>query len=176
MAGARATTVRPPVQATGRVVRDREGLELLVERRISATAGDVWEWLTASGRLKKWIGGWKGTAEVGADIQFTIDGTTRVVTVLACEPQKRLALRWDGDALRVSLAHLDGSTVIYLAQRIGSPREAGAMGPMWEYYLDRLIAARSGASMPELGDYMPSQRPYFERLATDGDPEAWRGR
>jgi uncharacterized protein YndB with AHSA1/START domain len=169
------------IQATGRVVRDREGLEVIIERRIAAPADEVWEWLTVSARLRKWIGSWKGQAAVGATIDFTMlfeEGSgSEKVTILECLPVERLALEWrvgaDTWRVRVSLADVDGTTVVYFSQRLAEARQAGSIGPGWEYYLDRLIAARSGSALPAFEDYYPVLRPYYERLAMDGDPVGW---
>jgi len=172
------------VQATGRVVRDRRGLDLIVERRVPAPASEVWKWLTAPTHLKKWIGTYKGAPVVGGEISFTMsfeDGSAASrVTVSECTPESRFVLDWVADDdpwhVAISLADLGSSTVVFLAQRVSGPEQAGQVGPGWEYYLDRLLAARAGSAMPEWDDYFPSQVPYYERLATDGDPIAWTGR
>jgi uncharacterized protein YndB with AHSA1/START domain len=169
------------IQATGRVVRDRQGLELIVERRVLAPASDVWEWLTVPANLKKWIGTWKGKPVVGGHIEFTMTAEEGAgpepVTILECIPNQRLRCEigvpgqtW---RLAVSLAEIDGVTVVYLSQRLDTARDAGSMGPGWEYYLDRLIAARDGRPLPAFDAYFPVQRPYYERLAMDGDPVGW---
>ncbi|WP_198958148.1 MULTISPECIES: hypothetical protein [Amycolatopsis] len=36
----------------------------------------------------------------------------------------------------------------------------GEIGPGWEYYLDLLVAARTGAPRPEFTDYYPAVKPY----------------
>ena len=141
------------LQATGRVVRDREGLELLVHRRLPLPAAKTWEWLTSPRRLKRWA---------------------ESVTVLEQQPETRFTATWGKDAtpVTVSLADLGGATVVYASHRVESARDAGVSGPALEYLLDRLVAAQSGATMPKRQSYLP-QRPYYERLAMDGDPEAW---
>lgn len=172
------------VQATGRVVRDRRGLDLIVERRVAAPAAEVWKWLTAPAQLKKWIGTYKGSPVVGGTIAFSMSfedaAGSQQVTVTECKPESRFVLDWVADEdpwhVAVSIADLGSSTVVFLAQRISDPKQAGEVGPGWEYYLDRLLAARGGTTMPDWDDYFPSQVPYYERLATDGDPIAWVGR
>lgn len=168
---------RPPVQATGRVVRDRDGLELLVQRRLPLSVADAWKWMTASSQLKKWIGTWKGTPAVGAVVALTMTfekgAAPEDITILECVPEERLLVESDEGRFGFSLAEVDGSTIVYFHQRVADYREAGNMGPGWEYYLDRLVAAQSGSTMPEFSDYYPSQQPYFERLGLDGDPENW---
>ena len=166
------------IQATGRVVRDRRGLELILERRIPASAEETWEWLTSAPQLKKWIGRLAGKPAVGGTVNFTMsfekDAAAEPVTILECLPPRRLQLEWlvgaDTWRVTVSLAEVDGATIVYLSQRLSGYREAGSVGPGWEYYLDRLVAAQAGNRMPDFDNYFPAQRPYFERLAMDGEP------
>jgi len=141
------------LQATGRVVRDRDGLELLVHRRLPVPTPKAWEWLTSPRRMKRWA---------------------ESVTVLEQQPETRFTATWGTDAapVTVSLADLDGSTVVYVSRRVTSAQHAGVSGPALEFTLDRLVAAQSGATMPKRDSYLP-QQPYYERLAMDGDPDAW---
>ena len=41
--------------------------------------------------------------------------------------------------------------------------------PGVRFALDRLVAAQAGSALPRLADYA-TQRPYYERLALDGEP------
>ena len=174
------------VQATGRVVRDDLGLELIVQRRLPLPAVEAWEWLTAPARLKKWMGTLKGRPGVGATMQLTMtaeDGSpTEPIEVLECDPLRRFVVEQrTGDQawrLRMSLAETtvpsgEVSTTVFLGHRLDNARLAGEVGPGWEYYLDRLVAAVGDGPMPDFADYYPQQRPYFERLAMDGDPVGW---
>jgi uncharacterized protein YndB with AHSA1/START domain len=174
------------VQATGRVVRDAIGLELIVQRRLPVPAAEAWEWVTAPARLKKWIGTIKGRAEVGATLQLTMTAErgspAEPIEVLECDPLRRYVVEQrTGDQvwrLRISLAETtlpngEESTTVFLGHRLDNARLAGEVGPGWEYYLDRLVAAVGDAPMPDFTDYYPQQRPYFERLAMDGDPVGW---
>jgi uncharacterized protein YndB with AHSA1/START domain len=164
------------IQGTGRVVRDRKGLELIVERRLPAPAEEAWEWLTSSARLKSRIGSFKGQPAVGATVNFTMalekGAAPEPVRIVRCDRPERFALDWQADdspwRVTVSLVEIDGATVVYLSQRLSDYREAGTVGPGWEYYLDRLLAAHGGTAMPDFANYFPTQRPYFERLAMDG--------
>ena len=141
------------LQATGRVVRDRDGLELLVQRRLPVPSATAWEWLTSPRRLRRWA---------------------ESATVVDRQPQSRFTATWGPDAspVTVSLAELDGSTIVYVSHRVSSARQAGVSGPALEFTLDRLVAAQSGSAMPNKDAYLP-QQPYYERLAMDGDPDAW---
>lgn len=169
------------VQPTGRVNRDALGLELIVSRRIPDPAAEVWEWVTAPAQVKQWFGSFRGTPKAGSTVTLKMlaeDGTPSVrMRVLECVPGERYVVESVGMDpvwhITVSVADLGGASRVFLAQRIRTAREAGSVGPGWEYYLDRLIAARDGTPMPDFSSYFPSQQPYYERLAMDGDPIAW---
>jgi hypothetical protein len=147
------------MQATGRIVRDNQGLELLIERRLTAPADDVWRWLTVPARLAKWM------------------PAPKSLTTTVLEPNERV--RFEGVAgdqawrIDLSIAEVDGVTTVFASHRLAGARQAGDVGPMWEFILDRLVAAHGAHPAPRMDDYFPSQRPYFERLAMDGDPVGW---
>ena len=138
--------------ASGRVVRDRAGLEVIVERRLALPAADVWVWLTAPARTKRWTAATLVPVEAGARVEALGDD-------------------WHG---MISLAALDHGTVLYAKERVDTARAAGDAGPRWEHALDRLGAAidRSSAPAPH-AQYRAVLRPVYERLAMDGDPVAW---
>lgn len=163
-----------PLQPSGEVVRDRRGLSLLLERTVRLPADEAWEWLTTAARLKRWIGIWKGTPEVGAQLQFTMtaeEGSpTEPLTITRCEPGSRLGIVWGGHRISVAIAQVGQSTTVYLSQEIADWREAGSWGPGWEWYLDRMLAAQSGASIPGFEQYLSVQRPYYERIALQVEP------
>jgi uncharacterized protein YndB with AHSA1/START domain len=174
------------VQATGRVVRDAIGLELIVQRRLPLPAAEVWEWMTAPARLKQWMGVLRGRPAVGATLQLKMtaeDGApTEPLEVIECDPLRRYVVEQGTGGqvwrLRVSLAETtlvtgEPVTTVFLGHRLDSARLAGDVGPGWEYYLDRLVAAVDGTPMPDFADYYPQQKPYFERIAMDGDPVGW---
>lgn len=140
------------VQPTGRVVRDKQGLELLLERRIHSDATTVWSWLTKPTHQKKWLGGAITVTEGDAPLRVVLD---------------------DGAPVVISLAEVDGITMLFVAGRISDWKAAGLAGPRWELALDSLSAGISGDPTPDPDGYLPSQRPYYERLAMDGDPVSW---
>lgn len=169
------------VPPTGRVARDADGLEVIVSRSIPAPASEVWEWVTRPEQVRRWYGAFRGTPRPGSvhSVKLTAEeGSPTVrIAVVECVPGERYVIETAGVAapwrITVSVADLGASSRLFIAQRIETAREAGEAGPGWEYYLDRLIAAREGGRMPDFADYFPSQRPYYERLAMDGDPVAW---
>ena len=170
-----------PIQATGRVVRDRSGLELIVERRVPLSADETWQWITSPAKLKKWVGTRRGTPVVGGTFEFTMtaeDGAEATTASLeVCEPGTRYTVSFGVGAeiwrVTISLADLGSTTALYLKQRLTNARDAGSIGPGWEWYLDRMLAAIAGQPMPDFDAYLTDQRPYYERLAMDGDPVSW---
>ena len=42
---------------------------------------------------------------------------------------------------------------------------AGEIGPGWEYYLDNLLASRTGSPLPDFADYYPSMQAYYQDQA-----------
>lgn len=138
--------------ASGRVVRDRAGLEVIVERRLALPAPELWVWLTNPARTKRWTN----------------------ATLVSLEEGARVEALGDGWHAMLSLAALDHGTVLYAKERIDTARAAGDVGPRWEHTLDRLAAAiaRSEAPAP-VTQYLAVLRPAYERLAMDGDPVAW---
>ena len=65
-------------------------------------------------------------------------------------------------------------TTLTLGQRLHDPAEAADMGPGWDYYLDRLAAARAGTPQPEWETYYPALAGTTRRLARPGRREALR--
>ena len=45
--------------------------------------------------------------------------------------------------------------------------QLGEIGPGWEYYLDQLVASKTGAALPDFNDYYPAQREYYADLASE---------
>ena len=95
------------MQPTGRVVRDRRGLELLLERRIPADAATVRNWLTKPHHQRKWL---------GAAVPVT-DGDSPMRIVLD-----------DGAPVVISLAEVDGVTHVLICGSAGQATEVDAAG------------------------------------------------
>lgn len=162
------------VQPTGNVVRDDTGPQLFLERRVPASVEETWQWLTSPARLKRWIGAVRGEPVAGGTLRITMaESEAQAVTVTRCEPGIRFDLAWtasdDPRTVSVSVAGVGAATMVYLSQRVADWREAGEAGPRWELALDRLVAAHAGGPVPRPADYA-TQRPYYERLALDGEP------
>jgi uncharacterized protein YndB with AHSA1/START domain len=163
----------PPdvAHATGRFAHRDDGLYLLFDRIFSAAPEAVWESLTKPEALHGWIGTYTGSPRTGA-VRFRMesknDSSWEYVSILECKEPSRLALDMgeDDDAWRI-LAHLhegSGKTVLTFGLRLHSAAEAATFGPVWDYYLDRLVAARSHHPVPTFSRYFPALQAYYQEL------------
>ena len=84
----------------------------------------------------------------------------------ACDPPRHLAVtsQMPGEAdasatwqMVLDLAEVDGVTTLTFGQSLPDPAMAESVGPGWEYYLDRLVAAEEGRDPATLvwDDYYP---------------------
>jgi uncharacterized protein YndB with AHSA1/START domain len=164
------------VKATGRLDRS-DGADVVVfERRFAAPVDDVWAAVTESDRLARWIGTWTGDPAVGS-VEFTMnaEGEGAAATtyeIRACEPPRRLAVHaedefgvWD---LVVELTPEGAGTLLVLRQRLADPATLDSTGPGWDYYLDRLVAAETGADPAAVDwdrDYYPALQEHYRQIA-----------
>ncbi len=162
---------RPPT-ATGRRV-EREGLDRVAfDRTFRAPIEDVWAAVTDSGRLARWIGSWTGDPTTGSvDFRMLYEGDDMPVEVMhieECDEPRRLSLRsahpaeQEGDPevvwlMELDLVERDGVTTLTFSQSVPTPGWAEGVGPGWDYYLDRLVAAETGADPAaiDFDDYHP---------------------
>ncbi len=151
-------TTTPTPKATGRV-QEREGTAYLVfERTFRAPIADVWAAVTESDRLVRWIGHWNGDPTSGAvSFYMTAEAATHpprrststsatrrgdVVMRSARPDDHSLEWRWE-----IDLAEADGVTTLTFAQEVGDDLLAESVGPGWDYYLDRMVAAENGEDL-----------------------------
>jgi uncharacterized protein YndB with AHSA1/START domain len=151
-------------ETTGRIEK-RDGQHVLVQtRRLRAPLEDVWAAVTEPDRLARWIGTWQGDPTSGS-VQFRMlfegDHPAETMTIRLCEPPRRLHLTSQvGDEvwlLDLDLSHVDGVTTVTLTQPGVTAEQASSVGPGWDYYLDRLVDAETGAD-PALRDF---ERDYY---------------
>jgi uncharacterized protein YndB with AHSA1/START domain len=151
----------------------RDGSEHVVfVRTFSAPIGDVWAACTEPHRMERWIGTWTGDPASGEiTFRMTAEGDAvpeEVYLVEACEPPSRFAVRSrdaapfseDGSGPRVTWRHTleltesDGVTTLTFTQAVPDgpvgADVAASVGPGWDYYLDRLVAAVDGADPAEV--------------------------
>ena len=164
------------IKETGR----REVVEALdsvvFERTFSAPIESVWAAVTESERLERWIGTWDGDATAGSVVfRMNAEGdatSAETVTIHDCDPPRRLAVttNMDGESdswhLVLELAEDQGITTLTFSQPIPDPEMASSVGPGWEYYLDRLVAAETEQDVAAVNwdDYYPAQSDYYREL------------
>ncbi len=167
---------------SGRVLRGPDGWDIALSRDVSDTVPNVWRDVTDPARTALWFGPWDGEGREGGIVAVRLafeDGApTSELRIDACDPGRRLAVTMLDDygewRLELLLESAEGSTDttrLTLVQHLGDDEAAVAdmvasVGPGWEYYLDMLVAARSGSALPEFDDYYPSQSAYYAAQVT----------
>jgi uncharacterized protein YndB with AHSA1/START domain len=156
-------------QPTGRVVPTSDGADLILTRAFRATIDDVWKSVTDPNCTVRWFGRWEGDAGPGKYVtlhmSFEKDAAPGQVLIETCRPPHQLAVSMKdeyGDwRLELSLEQTGDVTTLTFVQHLTDTKSVGDTGPGWEYYLDMLIASRSGTPLPNFADYYPAQRDYF---------------
>lgn len=173
-------TTHPSPTGTREVI---DGLPYIVFRRtFAAPIDDVWAAVTEPERLARWIGTWQGDPRSG-EVTFQMlyedeDMPAEVFAIEECEPPRTLVITstipYDGENtepwhLRLSLTEADGTTTFTFAQNVPSPEMAEGVGPGWDYYLDRLVAAEAGHDVAaiDFGAYHPAMAPHYKALFPD---------
>lgn len=156
--------------ATGRKeVRDGQPY-VVFTRTFRAPIDDVWAAVTESERLARWIGSWTGDPDDG-HVMFRMlfegdEHPAERMDIEECRPPHHLSLRStapgpDGTSqiwqLLLDLAESDGVTTFTFSQSVPEPTMAESVGPGWDYYLDRMVAAETGGDPGSLDfdDYYP---------------------
>lgn len=173
-----STTVMP----TGQRQR-RNGVDYVVfTRTFRAPVEDVWAAVTEPRRLERWVGTWTGDPTTG-QVAFRMtaegeDAEEEIQRIDVCEPPHRLVTRSvtpgpDGTdeiewVLELDLAGSDGVTTLTFAQVVHDAEMASTVGPGWEYYLDRLVAAETSAEVADVSwdDYYPAQVDHYRSIFT----------
>jgi uncharacterized protein YndB with AHSA1/START domain len=144
---------------TGRI-EERDGQLVLVQtREFRAAIEDVWAAVTEPERLARWIGTWTGDPTTGSvTFAMTFEGQEEgdAMVIRVCEPPHRLHVtsqvgeeRWP---LELDLTHANGVTTLTFSQPGILLEQVGNVAPGWDYYLDRLVDAETGAD-PALRDW-----------------------
>lgn len=164
---------------TGHYTLKPDGLYLQFDRLFHAPIEDVWFSLTNPNAMKSWIGTYTGRPETGAvkfHMEFEDSDEWQNVSILECSPPHRfLADSGPGPSGVRVFCHLvegGGMTTLTLGQRLQSPADAATMGPGWDFYLDRLTAARAGRALPDWEQYYPAFSSHYKELYV---PSAARG-
>jgi uncharacterized protein YndB with AHSA1/START domain len=118
---------------------------------------EVWAALTEPDRMVRWIGTYEGERAVGATGTFTMTHEDEPVgepmTIVACEPPRRLVVEWvqqDTDAWRVDLelSTEGGRTVLRFVQVFGSDADVTDFALGWHWYLAKFGAEVDGSPVP----------------------------
>jgi uncharacterized protein YndB with AHSA1/START domain len=158
---------------TGDVVRTPAGLDLVLTRRFAAPAEDVWASVVEPDRTARWLGPWRGEGAPGKTVQLRLsfeEGAPWTdVAIEACEPPRRLAVATLDEAgawrMELTLAEAGGVTELRFVQHRDDAAGIGEIGPGWEWYLDRLVAARDGVDALAFDAYYPAMKARYEALA-----------
>lgn len=146
-------------------------------RTFRAPVEDVWAAVTESDRLARWIGEWTGDPSEGT-VQFRMafegDAAPERMQIDECRAPHLLRLTStvvtdDGEEswrFRIDLAEEAGVTTLTFAQDVPDAAMAAGVGPGWEYYLDRLVAAETGGDPATVvwDDYYPALSEPYRRL------------
>jgi uncharacterized protein YndB with AHSA1/START domain len=82
------------------------------------------------------------------------EGGSQALTILECDPPRRLVLQWASEPhwrVDLDLSVQDGRTVLLFTQVLAGPDGVGDVAAGWHWYLDKLDAELSGAPQP--GDW-----------------------
>lgn len=164
---------------TGRHVR-RDDVDLLVlERDLDLPVRELWAAVTDSGRLARWFGTWEGDPASGrVRVRMTAEGEDVEAAeweVRACEPPHRVALHradaygvWD---VELTVAEAGGGARLTFAQVVHDPAALESIGPGWDWYLDRLVAAETGGDPATLDwdAYYPALAAHYRAVASTLD-------
>ncbi|NYE93938.1 hypothetical protein FHU41_000159 [Psychromicrobium silvestre] len=152
-------------QMTGHRETENGADWMVLERQLSGDLAASWRVVTDSASLDRFIGRWEGDPASGqVDFYMTAEGSTDANTyrVLECTPQQRyvveseyMGMVWQ---LAISLRTAENGTTLRFAQRYEPDMDAASIGPGWEYYLDRLVAAEAGEDVNSVlwDDYYPA--------------------
>jgi uncharacterized protein YndB with AHSA1/START domain len=154
-------------QPSGQVV----GNDLILMRMFRATIDDVWTSVTKSESTARWFGPWEGEAGPGKIVRLQLvhekGQPWTDLTIEECEAPHRLTLAMKDEfgawRIELTLTQTDDTTTLRFVQHLSNRELAGDVGPGWEYYLDMLVAAREGKTLPSFEDYYPSQKAYYMR-------------
>jgi uncharacterized protein YndB with AHSA1/START domain len=161
---------------------DTEARTLVLTRSFAAPIDDVWASVTESDRLARWFGTWTGDPADGwVMVSMNAEpeeGSPTRFAIEACEPPRLLRVsatdvfgHW---VLVVELAEEGSGTLLTFRHEELDPASAHEVGPGWEWYLDRLVAAVSGEEPPGLAafetDYMTMGDGYAAMAAPPAPP------
>ena len=120
------------------------------------------------------IGSWSGDPASGSvDFRMTAEAEDAPIEphrILECDPPRRLVTESaspEDDAtvwrLEVDLVEEGGVTTFTFGQRVQDGLSVESVGPGWDYYLDRLVAAEAGDDVGDVAwdDYYPALAEHY---------------
>jgi uncharacterized protein YndB with AHSA1/START domain len=146
---------------TGKVIPTADGRDLVLERDLPGSIEDAWASITESERLGRWFCTWTGEPGVGSTVELTLvaeEGDAKSqAEILACDPPTRLSVSTGAWLLEASLTPIDSNhTRMRFVHHLNESDKSEEVGPGWEFYLDRLMAATDSTAMPDWDDYWPA--------------------
>lgn len=164
--------------ATGR--RHGDGT-MSFRRPLPLTVEETWAAITDPQRTARWFGPWSGDPSAGPIVvtMTAEEGSPDMpATVLEARRSERLRLQAgegpDAWVLTLTVESAPEGSAVTLIQVIEDPQTASSIGPGWDYYLDRLVAAETGGDVAAIEfdpDYYPglgdAYRALFDRPASD---------
>ena len=163
--------------ATGHRREHADGVYCEWTRTFRAPIEDVWAAVTEPQRLARWLGTWTGdptTGEVKFQMLFEDEMPAERFRIDECDAPHRLrvttSMPYDGEnpehwQLRLDLAEEGGITTLTFAQIVPDPAMAENVGPGWDYYLDRLVAAEADRDPATVNfeDYYPALSAHYRK-------------
>jgi hypothetical protein len=143
-------------------------VDVVVSRRLPIPRPHAWYGLTTSDGLAAWFGTIDsgpsgGTATV---TMLAEDGHPPVdLQILACEAPGLLIVRMGDWTMEVRL-DVDGEGCFVAIRHVDvDPAMVGEVGPGWEYYADRWLAASTGGdpTAVDFAEYHPAMAEHFTR-------------
>ncbi|MGO4958429.1 SRPBCC domain-containing protein [Luteococcus sp. Sow4_B9] len=143
----------------GQLEAEQSARAMVVTREVPVTVEELWRWITESERTAQWYGPWRtadgSPATVGTEVLVTMSEEEQApesgMRVEACEGPSLLRLASTAPApfdWRLSLECApagSGSTVSLRHHAIPEDIPLADLGAGWEFYLERLVCAISGA-------------------------------
>ncbi len=166
------------VSATGDFIPAQDDqFELVLHRHFPVPPESVWTILTDSQECGKWLGTWTGDPASGS-VEMTMvaeeGDATQTVNILQCRAPELVRVEQGPEhqpwILEVHLAEDGHETELTFKQPMDAQFAVTMLadvGPGWEYYFDRLVAAVAGedADTIKWDDYYPSLREPYQSLA-----------
>ncbi|MGO1510486.1 MAG: hypothetical protein ACTHXO_09430 [Actinomycetaceae bacterium] len=144
-------------------------VHLVVSRRLPVPQSVAWYNVATSEGLARWFGPYDGDPRSGrVDVTMLAEEghPTLPIDVVECRAPDRLVVRSVGEGawdLAIDFQPDVESCFATLTHLDVEPGMVGDVGPGWEFYMDRLLAAEGGGdpSAVDFAEYHPSMSEHF---------------